>query len=257
MLRLQVYVLVILAAILVIRRTLRSETFSQVSSSVVPCYDMQSITFDSIYSSLGKVERRQYMIGPRYTNTGLLTLKMPDALKKSLRTTWMRRHATPVVKEHIEGVLYTNTNDVPSVYHDINVVDPTMSDAVVKFIKDRITQWTGVEDLRFTAIYGFREYRKGAILEMHVDEFKTHALSAIVNVQKDTTAWPLVAYDHHHERHDVHFDEDDVLLYESGTVIHGRPLPFQGDSFVNVFVHFTCSDWERRVAQPLIAEGFS
>ena len=239
---------------LVIRHTLRS--YIKVYSDI-PCHDMKSITFDSIYSNLGEVEKRQYMIGPRYTKTGLLRLKMPNALKKSLRTTWMRRNSTRVVKEHIKNILYTNTNDVPSVYHDINVIDPTMSDAVVKFIKDKLTQWTGLTDLHFTSIYGFREYKKGAILKMHVDKFKTHALSAIVNVQKDTIAWPLVAYDHHHERHDVYFDNFDVLLYESGTVVHGRPFPFQGDHFVNIFVHFTCSDWEKRVAQPLIAEGFS
>lgn len=30
----------------------------------------------------------------------------------------------------------------------------------------------------------------------------------------------------------------DMVLYESGTVIHGRPFPFNGKSYVNVFVHF-------------------
>merc|ERR1719421_1104674 len=30
----------------------------------------------------------------------------------------------------------------------------------------------------------------------------------------------------------------DIVLYESHTVVHGRPAPLQGRFFANVFVHF-------------------
>ena len=30
----------------------------------------------------------------------------------------------------------------------------------------------------------------------------------------------------------------DMVLYESHSVIHGRPFPMKGRSFVNVFLHF-------------------
>jgi len=30
----------------------------------------------------------------------------------------------------------------------------------------------------------------------------------------------------------------DLVLYESHSVIHGRPFPFEGDHYANIFVHF-------------------
>jgi hypothetical protein len=30
----------------------------------------------------------------------------------------------------------------------------------------------------------------------------------------------------------------DMVLYESSTVVHGRPAPLQGRYFANVFIHF-------------------
>jgi len=33
-------------------------------------------------------------------------------------------------------------------------------------------------------------------------------------------------------------DVGDLVLYESHSVIHGRPFPFTGDFYANIFVHF-------------------
>lgn len=30
----------------------------------------------------------------------------------------------------------------------------------------------------------------------------------------------------------------EIIFYESASVTHGRPEPFQGDSFTNIFIHF-------------------
>ena len=38
-------------------------------------------------------------------------------------------------------------------------------------------------------------------------------------------------------------NKDDLVLYESATIFHGRPIPFRGDSFVNLFIHFKTNDW--------------
>ena len=38
-------------------------------------------------------------------------------------------------------------------------------------------------------------------------------------------------------------DKDDLVLYESATIFHGRPIPFRGNSFVNLFIHFKTNDW--------------
>jgi prolyl 4-hydroxylase len=37
----------------------------------------------------------------------------------------------------------------------------------------------------------------------------------------------------------------DLLLYESARLLHGRPSPFKGRSYANVFVHYQPQDgWE-------------
>merc|ERR1712070_209002 len=36
----------------------------------------------------------------------------------------------------------------------------------------------------------------------------------------------------------------EMILYESSTVIHGRPSVLKGDMFINAFVHFRPPDWK-------------
>ncbi|CAM9118320.1 unnamed protein product, partial [Sphacelaria rigidula] len=37
----------------------------------------------------------------------------------------------------------------------------------------------------------------------------------------------------------------EIIYYESASVLHGRPTPFEGDAFSNIFVHFAPEDsWE-------------
>ena len=217
---------------------------------------LSQITFESSYENLENEEKRQYQIGPKFTETGILGLKLPLSIKAALRTAWLYRTSVTEIAEEEVDFLYTKTQSVPSIYYDVQLIDPVATSTLVEFLKNKLAQWTSVSDLQLTSVYGFREYKPGAVLKMHVDKFQTHALSAIVNVRKENTPWPLVAYDHHRRQHAVYFDDFDVLLYESGTVIHGRPIPYTGSSFVNVFVHFTCSDWKEKVAKPMEAEGY-
>ena len=131
-------------------------------------------------------------------------------------------------------------------------------------IRSRLEEWSGARRLMHTATYGIREYTRGhfdiigknipstisgAILKPHVDRFRTHILSAIINIRQETDEpWPLVAFDHNHERHEILMDDTvDLVLYESATVIHGRPYPLIGDSYANMFVHFAPIGWDRAV----------
>ena len=53
----------------------------------------------------------------------------------------------------------------------------------------------------------------------------------------------------------LYFNNDiDVILYESSTLIHGRPLPLNGDIFANFFIHFAPSDWENQLNSLLISK---
>jgi prolyl 4-hydroxylase len=65
--------------------------------------------------------------------------------------------------------------------------------------------------------------------------------SAIINVDQDVDEeWPLEVYGHKNggKAVNVTMQPGDMVLYESHSVIHGRPFPFIGNFFANLFVHF-------------------
>jgi prolyl 4-hydroxylase len=58
--------------------------------------------------------------------------------------------------------------------------------------------------------------------------------SAIINVAQDVDeAWPLEVYSHDGKAYNVTMEPGDMVLYESHTVIHGRPFAMKGKFFVS------------------------
>lgn len=93
--------------------------------------------------------------------------------------------------------------------------------------KDTIQQWTGME-LSPTSLYGVRVYSDGAILSPHVDRLPLVS-SCIINVAQDVDEpWPLEIYDRQGKAVNVTMEPGDMVLYESGSLIHGRPFPMKG-----------------------------
>lgn len=63
--------------------------------------------------------------------------------------------------------------------------------------------------------------------------------SAIINVAQDVDEdWLLEVYDHDGVAHNITMEPGDLVLYESHSVIHGRPFPLKGRFYANIFVHF-------------------
>lgn len=63
--------------------------------------------------------------------------------------------------------------------------------------------------------------------------------SAIINVDQDVDEpWPLEVYGHDGKATNVTMEPGDMVLYESHSVIHGRPFPLRGKFYANIFVHF-------------------
>ena len=50
--------------------------------------------------------------------------------------------------------------------------------------------------------------------------------------------WPLVIEDNYYRTHHVMIKPGDVVLYEGGRLLHGRPIAFEGKAFANLFCHF-------------------
>lgn len=87
-------------------------------------------------------------------------------------------------------------------------------------------------------MYGIRQYTEGAILSPHADRNPLIS-SCIINVAQDVEEdWPLEVYGRDGLAYNVTMKPGDMVLYESHSLIHGRPFPLKGKYFANVFVHF-------------------
>jgi prolyl 4-hydroxylase len=93
-------------------------------------------------------------------------------------------------------------------------------------------------------IYGIRSYKRGAILEPHVDTSATHHVSSIVVVDKQTDSdWALEIQDHDGEWHKIYANQGDMILYESAICKHGRKEPLDGDFYNNLFIHYKLAEY--------------
>ena len=113
----------------------------------------------------------------------------------------------------------------------------TLKEKVWDAAKSTIEQWTGME-LKPTSMYGIRMYTEGAVLSPHADRLPLVS-SCIINVDQDVDEpWPLEVYDRQGNAVNVTMEPGDMVLYESGSLIHGRPFSMKGRFFANIFIHF-------------------
>jgi len=103
--------------------------------------------------------------------------------------------------------------------------------------RDTIQEWTG-EELTDCSMYGIRVYTEGSVLATHVDRMPLVS-SAILNVDQDVDEpWPIEVYGHDGKAYNVTMEPGDMVLYESHSVLHGRPFPLKGRFYANIFIHF-------------------
>ena len=50
--------------------------------------------------------------------------------------------------------------------------------------------------------------------------------------------WILEVYGHDGKANNITMEIGEMILYESHSVIHGRPFPLQGKTYANAFLHF-------------------
>ena len=94
-------------------------------------------------------------------------------------------------------------------------------------------EWTGMR-LSYSSVYGIRIYHNQSVLSPHVDRLPLVS-SAIINVAQDVDEdWVLEVFDHDGIAHNVTMEPGDMVLYESHSVIHGRPYPLKGKSAVRL-----------------------
>jgi prolyl 4-hydroxylase len=107
--------------------------------------------------------------------------------------------------------------------------------------REIVSRWTG-EELTECALYGIRVYKEGSILATHVDHMPLVSSAIILVAQDVDEAWPFEVYGHNGKAVNITMEPGDMLLYESHSVLHGRPFPLKGRFYATLEVHFEPRD---------------
>ena len=115
----------------------------------------------------------------------------------------------------------------------------------LRILKPILESWTNTNLIANNA-YGYRVYRQGNIMNMHLDNSNTHIISCILHIDHDPMSqpWPIILEDYHGNTVEVMLESGDMLLYESSKVYHGRPKPFQGSWYTSLFLHYYPANWD-------------
>merc|ERR1712224_818967 len=100
-------------------------------------------------------------------------------------------------------------------------------------MQDILEWWTGMS-LVHSATYGIRIYKRDAMLINHVDRHDTHMASAVLQVTQEADVdggWPLEVWGPDGICNEVYLQPGELVLYEGGKFIHGRPMRFRGEEF--------------------------
>lgn len=112
-----------------------------------------------------------------------------------------------------------------------------MKNKIWEAARPTIEEWTGMK-MQPSSQYGIRVYTEGTILSPHVDRLPLVS-SCIINVAQDLDEdWILEVYDRHDRAVNVTMEPGDMVLYESGSLVHGRPFALKGRFYANIFIHF-------------------
>jgi prolyl 4-hydroxylase len=177
-----------------------------------------------------------------YTELGFKKIRAPEALFSMIKEFWDKNKETRKPEKWFSGNTYTNHWESPTVMvsvedHGLRGGGQQLKQRIWDAAKDVLQEWTG-EELTQCSLYGIRVYPSGAMLAPHVDRLPLVS-SAIINVAQDVDEpWPIEVIGHDRKAHNVTMEPGDMVLYESHSILHGRPFPLKGRYFANLFVHF-------------------
>jgi len=199
--------------------------------------------------------RRRYLnnvkgppLVPGFYPNGFSNLRIPDEAYKIMLDAWeSRKHKKKSEHFHRDST-QLNINEVPAYIVPLKKPEERR---VIELVQPVLEAMSGIE-LEFSILYGMREYHRGAVVKGHCDVLETHIVSAIFHItheqEPDEPHWNIeVTGSEDGQRHRIEDQPGDLTYYESAKVIHGRPDPFNGTSWVNAFIHFRPKhDWTYR-----------
>ena len=201
-----------------------------------------------------------------YTKAGYAKTKAPPELYAEIKEYFDANRDNSRI-EWKDITVYHNTWDSPPTFIDLQK-NMGLTRRIERVVQPILEEWTG-QKLRPVSSYGIRLYHNNSILTPHVDRmplvtsviskcflfiaqrsinllsvenlriFPTFHFGNIVQVDQDVDEpWPLEVYGHDGTATNVTMEPGDMVLYESHSVIHGRPFPMRGNYFANCFIHY-------------------
>jgi len=191
---------------------------------------------------------------PKFTSVGFEKTKIPPDVYAMLLWEYerlkysMKQEPLPKGVINCEEIIHDDKNKQSRIKNLRNTFLTLLSFDVLDQLSEKLLplaeKWANIK-LEHTSTYGIRRYTNGSTLASHVDIFHTHVISAILNIgQSVDSDWPLYIMDNNGGQHTVTMEPGEMVWYESARAIHGRPKPFQGEYFDNLFIHFSpVGDW--------------
>eukprot|EP00483_Globobulimina_turgida_P011637 UN11659 len=153
---------------------------------------------------------------------GFIKTQMPTGLHERLirfyRKWYHLRRLEEWDRRDTQINYYKIKTHVIPLYHDPperdNIAKDVMKNILLKWARDNGA--TYMNELKYSAFYGIREYSRGASLRNHVDRVETHVLSAILQIAQTgvDNAWPLQVIGFDGKMYDVNLEPGEMILYE-------------------------------------------
>jgi prolyl 4-hydroxylase len=175
---------------------------------------------------------------PNYTKVGFEKRQLPPELFAQI-VQFYTQHGSARSDEFVEGGFIHHADpDASSRSSSLTDLSTELRQAIHATLKPLLETWCG-QTLEPTYVYGIRSYHHQAVLKMHRDRLDTHIISAIINVsQRVNQDWPLCIEDNAYRSHELLCQPGDMVFYEGGRLLHGRPKPLDGQDYANIFCHF-------------------
>jgi len=201
------------------------------------------------------MNRNQPRLMQNYTSAGYAKEKAPRALFEQLKAFFEEHRQQQQLERWSEGSTFVNHWEAPTYMVELKGGN-AMKQKIISHVQPILEAWSG-QPLVPTSLYGIRIYQGDAMLAPHVDRLPL-VTSAIINVAQDVDEpWPLELIGHDGWAVNVTIEPGEMILYESHSVLHGRPFPLQGRYYANVFVHFEPHGHTERHNKKQERHGFS
>jgi len=205
-------------------------------------YGKKAGSCDQVERDRISMSLRQPQSMTNYTDIGFAKIKTPEPLMVLINQFWEQNKDNEQKENWFTGNTYTNNWESPTSMVSVENTKlrgggGKLKQKIWDAAKSTLQEWTG-EELTPCSLYGVRVYKEGAVLATHVDRLPLVS-SAIINVAQDVDEpWPIEVIGHDGKAHNVTMEPGDMVMYESHSILHGRPFPLKGRFYANIFIHF-------------------